>query len=194
MSNSEKLKRERTLVLIKPDAIKRGLVGEIIRRIEQRGLKIVALKMFQPNPDDFKEHYPETEEYLRILGRKTLEDYRQSNLDVKKELGTDDELELGKLIRGWLVEFMCSGPLIKMVVEGLHAVKMVRKLVGSTMPADAEMGTIRGDFSVDSAILANSQKRAVHNLVHASGTLEEAKKEINLWFSPEEIQEYDLKI
>jgi len=71
---------------------------------------------------------------------------------------------------------------------------MVRKLVGSTMPADAEMGTIRGDFSVDSAILANSQKRAVHNLVHASGTLEEAKKEINLWFSPEEIQEYDLKI
>ncbi|TSC95702.1 MAG: nucleoside-diphosphate kinase, partial [Parcubacteria group bacterium Athens1014_26] len=90
----------------------------------------------------------------------------------------------------WIVEFMTSGPIIKMVIQGLHAVEMVRKLVGNTMPSQAEMGTIRGDFSVDSSVLANAQKRAIRNIVHASGNLAEAEHEISLWFTPDEIHVY----
>lgn len=183
-------KEEKTLVLIKPDGVKRGLIGEIIKRIEQRGLKIIALKMFWAKPNQLLKHYPKNKEYLKNLGEKTLLTYQKYNINAKKELKTDDPLKIGEMVHQWLIDFMTSGPIVKMVVQGLHAVEMVRKLVGDTMPAKAEMGTIRGDFSVDSAVLANLQKRAVHNLVHASGTLEEAEREINLWFSPEEIFEY----
>jgi nucleoside-diphosphate kinase len=183
-------KEEKTLVLIKPDGVKRGLIGEIIKRIEQRGLKIIALKMFWAKPSQLLKHYPKNKDYLKNLGEKTLLTYQKYNIDAKKELNTEDPLKIGEMVHQWLIEFMTSGPIVKMVVQGLHAVEMVRKLVGDTMPAKAEMGTIRGDFSVDSAVLANLQKRAVHNLVHASGSLEEAEKEINLWFSSEEIFEY----
>lgn len=183
-------KEEKTLVIIKPDGVKRGLIGEIIKRIEQRGLKIIALKMFWAKPNQLLKHYPKSKDYLKNLGEKTLLTYQKYNIDAKKELKTNDPIKIGEMVHGWLVDFMTSGPIVKMVVQGLHAVEMVRKLVGDTMPAKAEMGTIRGDFSVDSAVLANLQKRAVHNLVHASGSIDEAEKEINLWFSPEEIFEY----
>ena len=185
-----KFKEEKTLVLIKPDGVKRGLIGEIIRRIEQRGLKIIALEMFWPKPHDLDKHYSHNENYLRSLGEKSLATYHKFNLDPHKELGTSDTVTIGRLVRSWLIDFMTSGPILKMVVQGLHAVEMVRKLVGDTMPANAEMGTIRGDFSVDSAALANSEKRAVHNLIHASGSLAEAELEISLWFKPDEIHEY----
>ena len=99
-------------------------------------------------------------------------------------------MEIGKSVRGWILDFMTSGPVVKMVVEGIHAVDMVRKMVGNSIPALAEMGTIRGDYSVDSAALANASKRAVHNLVHASETPEEAAHELSYWFSPEEIYDY----
>lgn len=178
------------MVLIKPDGVKRGLTGEIIRRIEQRGLKIIALEMLWSKPQELDNHYPKDEAYLRSLGEKSLATYHKFNLDAGKELGTNDALEIGRMVRSWLVDFMTSGPIVKMVVKGLHAVEMVRKLCGNTMPANAEMGTIRGDFSVDSAALANTQKRAVHNLVHASGNLAEAEMEIKLWFTPVEIHEY----
>jgi len=184
------LKEEKTLVIIKPDGVKRGLTGEIIRRIEQRGLKIVALKMIWPNKKQMSRHYPNKRFYLLSLGNKTLETYNHFNLDPIKELGVNDPLKIGRMVRRWLIDFMTSGPIIKMIVEGIHAVEMVRKLVGPTMPAKAEMGTIRGDFSIDSAVLANAQKRAVHNLIHASGSLEEAESEIKLWFSKEEIHSY----
>lgn len=185
-----KLKEEKTLVLIKPDGVKRGLVGEIIRHIEQRGLKVIALKMFWAKPEDLKKHYPSTKNYFRNLGEKTLSTYAKYGLDAKKNMGTTDPEKIGEQVQKWLVDFMTSGPVVKMVVQGLHAVEMIRKLVGATMPSDAEMGTIRGDFSVDSAALANAQKRAVHNLIHASGTEAEAEQEIALWFTPEEINEY----
>lgn len=185
-----KLKEEKTLVMVKPDGVKRGLTGEIIRRIEQRGLKIIAMKMFWATPDDLNKHYPPSEDYFKNLGGKTLSTYEKHNIDPKQEFGTDDASVIGKSVQQWLVDFMTSGPIVKMVVQGLHAVEMVRKLVGHTMPAQSEMGTIRGDFSVDSATLANMQKRAVHNLVHASGTIEEAEQEIELWFTKEEIHEY----
>ena len=185
-----KLKEEQTLVLIKPDGVKRGLIGEIIRRIEQRGLKIIALKMLQATKQELCSHYSDSDENLKAMGEKTLATYQKYGLDPIKEIGTNDPVKIGKMVHGWIVDFMTSGPIVKMVVQGLHAVEMLRKLVGNTMPSQAEMGTVRGDFSVDSAVLANAQKRGIRNIVHASGNIAEAEAEIKLWFKPEEICEY----
>jgi nucleoside-diphosphate kinase len=184
-------KKEKTFVLIKPDGVKRGLIGEIIRRIEQRGLKIIALEMIWATPEQIDNHYPKDESWIRNLGEKTLATYKKYGYDPIEEHGTDDPLAIGNEVRKWNIDFLTSGPMVKMVVEGVHAIDMVRKLVGNTIPALAEMGTIRGDFSVDSPVLANRSHRAIHNLVHASGNPEEAKHEIALWFSPEDIHEYN---
>lgn len=183
-------KQERTVVLIKPDGVKRGLIGDIIHRLEQRGLKIIALKMVQTTSKQVDGHYPKDQKWIRRLGEKSLGTYQKYGIDPVKAVGTSDADEIGKMVRGWIVDFMISGPLVKMVVQGVHAVEMVRKLCGNTLPNLAEMGTIRGDYSVDSPALANSDKRAVHNLIHASETLEEAEHELDFWFAPEEIFEY----
>lgn len=183
-------KEEKTVVLIKPDGVKRGLIGEIISRIEKRGLKVIALDMIWATKEQIDGHYPKDEKWITRLGDKTKATYEKYGLDIKEELGTDDSKKIGEMVRGWLVDFMTSGPIVKMVVKGIHAVDMVRKLCGNTMPALAEMGTIRGDFSVDSAAAANRNKRAVHNIVHASETPEEAEHELKFWFSPEEIHDY----
>lgn len=181
---------EKTVVLVKPDGVKRGLVGEVIKRIESRGLKIIAVKMILASREHAHSHYPNTEPWLRGMGEKTLENYKQYDKDPVKELGTADSLEIGKMVAEWNVEFLTSGPMVAMVVQGIHAVDMVRKIVGKTVPAVAEMGTIRGDFSVDSPTLANAGKRALHNVVHASGDQSEAAHELAHWFDPEEIHEY----
>jgi len=183
-------KEEKTLLLIKPDGVKRGLVGEIISRIEKRGLKIIALEMIRATKDQIDSHYPKDEKWIKRLGEKTAKNYSDYGMDIKKELGTEDFYEIGKMVRGWLIDYLTSGPMVKMVIKGIHAIEMVRKLVGKSMPSEAEMGTIRGDFSVDDATAANRDKRAVHNIVHASETPEEAEHEINLWFSPEDIYDY----
>lgn len=184
-------KQERTFLMIKPDGVTRGLTGDIIERVEQRGLKIVALSMFKPTYEQMDNHYPKDEKWITRVGQKTLDTYAKYNIDAQAEVGTTDPLEIGKMVRGWLIDFMTSAPLVKMVVQGIHAIDMVRKLAGPTMPYMAEMGTIRGDFSVDSAIAANKGKRAVKNIVHASETPEEAEHEISHWFSPEEIYDYE---
>ncbi|OHB09718.1 MAG: nucleoside-diphosphate kinase [Candidatus Zambryskibacteria bacterium RIFCSPLOWO2_12_FULL_45_14] len=176
------LKEEQTFVLIKPDGVQKGLIGEIIKRFEQRGLKIAALEMFQPTIEEIDGHYPKDEAWILRLGEKSLSTYRKYNMDPKSLLGTDDQGEIGKMVRGWVVDYMTSGSLVRIIVQGLHAVDMVRKIAGDTLPYRADMGTIRGDFSNDSPALANSEKRAVMNLVHASETPEEAKHEINHWF------------
>lgn len=183
-------REERTLLLVKPDAVQRGLIGEVIRRLEQRGLKVIALQMTEPTREQMNDHYPKEEAWVRRLGQKTLSTYAKYGYSAKEELGTEDELEIGKKVRDWLLDFMTSAPIVKMVVEGVHAVDMIRKLCGATMPALAELGSIRGDFSVDSAASANKEKRSVYNLVHASETPEEAEHEINHWFSPDEILSY----
>lgn len=183
-------KEERTVVLIKPDGVKRGLIGEIISRIERRGLKIISLEMIQATREQVDNHYPKDEKWIRRLGEKTLNNYKTYGIDPIKEVGTDDPFEIGKMVRGWLLDYMTSGPMVKMIVQGIHAIDMVRKLAGKSLPAEAEMGTIRGDFSVDSATAANRDKRAIHNIVHASETPEEAQNEINLWFAVEDIFEY----
>lgn len=183
-------KEEKTVLLVKPDGVKRGLVGEVIKRVESRGLKIISLKMIVASEDMARDHYPNTDGWLRGMGEKTLDNYRQYGKDPIKELGTDNPLEIGKEIAGWNVDFLTSGPIVAMVIQGIHAVDMVRKIVGKTIPAVAEMGTIRGDFSVDSPTLANIGKRAIHNVVHASGDSSEAAHELEHWFKSEEIHEY----
>lgn len=184
------LKQERTVVLIKPDGVKRGLIGEIISRIERRGLKIIACEMFHPTADQIDGHYPKDDDYIKNLGNKSLDTYQKYDMNPMEEMGTNDAYKIGSEVRKWLVSGMTEGPIIKMVVEGIHAIEMVRKIVGKTMPAFAEMGTIRGDFSVDSPDLANRQKRTVRNLIHASGDAQEAAHELSYWFSPEEIFDY----
>lgn len=190
MSAAKKLKEERTFLMLKPDGVRKGLVGEMIRRLEQRDLKIVALEMFQPTLEQVDEHYPKDSAWIKRLGEKSLKTYTQYNLDPNVELGTDNPEEIGKMVRKWLVDYMVSAPLVRMVVEGVHAVDMVRKIVGPTMPYLADMGTFRGDFSSDSAAIANSEKRAVMNLAHASETPEEAAHEIEFWFGNRPIYSY----
>ncbi len=175
-------KEEKTFLMIKPDGVRKGLIGEIIRRLEQRDLKVVALEMFQATKAQVDGHYPKDEKWIRRLGEKTLATYEKYGYDPKKEMGTTDMLKIGKSVRGWLIDYMVSAPLVRMVIQGTHAVAMVRKIVGPTIPSLAEMGTIRGDFSADSPALANKEKRAVANLVHASETAEEAAHEIKFWF------------
>lgn len=183
-------KEEVTFLMIKPDGVKRGLTGEIIRRIEQRNLKIIALGLEKPSRAKIDGHYPKDTNWIHRLGEKTLATYQKYGYDAKRELGTENPDRIGKMVRGWLLDFMCSGPVVKMIVKGVHAVDMVRKIAGGTMPSAAEMGTIRGDFSVDSAAAANRDQRSVHNIVHASETPQEAQHEIAYWFSKKEIYDY----
>jgi len=182
---------ERTLVLVKPDGVKRGLVGRILSRFEEPGLKIVGLKLVRPSREHVESHYPNTPEWIQGMGEKTLQTYREQGKDPIQEIGTDDPMKIGNMIKGWNVDYLASGPLVALVVEGAHAISVVRKICGFTLPAFADPGTIRGDFSITSPIVANELKRAVRNLVHASSDPEEASYEINHWFSEGELCPYE---
>jgi nucleoside-diphosphate kinase len=175
-------KEEQTYVMIKPDGVKKGLIGEIIKRFEQRDLKIVALEMFQPTHEQMDNHYPKNEEWVTRLGQKTISTYEKYDYDALADFGTKEPKKIGPNIRKWLVDYMLSAPLVKMIVQGVHAVDVVRKIAGDTMPYKADMGTIRGDFSIDSPALANKEKRCVANIIHCSETPEEAEHEIKHWF------------
>jgi nucleoside-diphosphate kinase len=183
-------KEEKTFLLIKPDGVRKGLIGDILKRFEQRDLKIVALEMFQATRKEIDNHYPKDEKWIRRLGEKTTATYQKYGRDVKKDFGSEDTLKIGKEVRSWLVEFMISAPMVRLVVQGVHAVDMVRKIVGPTMPYLAEMGTIRGDFSADSPLMANMERRPVLNLIHASETPQEAAHEIKHWFGKSKIYAY----
>lgn len=181
---------QRSLVLLKQDAIKRGITGEIIHRLERTGLKIIGLKLVNPTEEMAKQHYLTTDDNLRAMGEKTLADCLENNIDPVENMGSDDPLVLGKTIWECNVQFLKSGPIIAMVFEGPYAIMNIRNIVGHTVPAKAVPGTIRGDFALDTAVSANKRKRSIYNLVHASGNLEEAEREINLWFSQDEMITY----
>ena len=182
---------ERTFVAIKPDAVKRGLVGEIINRFERAGLKIVAVKMVQVSRELAELHYPADREDLIVgMGQKSLDNYKALEMDAKKELGTDDAKEIGLLVRSWLADYITSGPVMALALESPHSIELVRKLVGNTLPINAQPGTIRGDFSYDSAALGNTKKRPIKNLIHASGNAAEADYELSLWFTSVELMTY----
>ncbi len=184
------VRHERTLILIKPDGIQRALIGEILARLERTGLKIVALKMVRAERRVLERHYPTDEEWLRTIGGKTREAFQTYGMDVRAQMGTEDPLEIGRQVRGWLIEFMQTTPVVAAILEGVHAVSTTRKIIGSTLPVFAEPGTIRGDFSVDAPTVANQARRPVRNLIHASGSPEEAAREVALWFGADEVQAY----
>lgn len=181
---------ERTVVIIKPDGVQRGIAGEIITRFEKAGLKIVAIKMLWVDKELVGKHYSDNEDYLRSIGKKTLENYQKYGIDAQEHIGTMDDLEIGKIVRQWNIEYLTWGPVIAIVLESPHAVELVRKLVGHTFPQVATPGTIRSDYAGDSPLLSNSLKRSVKNLIHASGSVEEANFEIELWFHQHEIHSY----
>lgn len=183
---------ERTLVVLKPDAVQRGIVGDIITRFERVGLKIVAAKLFIPTIELLDRHYPsDRKDFVEGLGNRTLESYHEMGLDPIEQFGHEDAARIGEQVRTWLTDFMRSGPVFAFALEGPHAIEVVRKIVGSTLPQKAQPGTIRGDYSFDSSYLANAANRPIKNLIHASGNKEEAAFELDLWFSDDEIADYD---
>ncbi len=173
---------QKTLVLIKPDAMERNLAGEIIARIQRVGLKIVDCKIVNVDEELALAHYPTTDEWLKKVGQNTISDCDKYNLDVKGMMGTDVDVEIGHLVHEWNVKYLMSSPIMAIVFEGTHAIEVVRKLCGPTLPLLAPAGTIRGDFSSASAISENVIKQPIRNLLHASGSPEEAQREIKLWF------------
>lgn len=181
-------KQERTVILIKPDGIQRSLIGEIIKRYERSGLKLVGVKMVVPTSEHVEKHYTIDPQWRRITGEKTIKSYKDKGLNPPSE----DPLAITAIILNNLKKYMASGPVIAMVWQGVHAVKIARKITGSTEPLTSDVGTIRGDFVLDSYQLSDADGRAVRNLIHASGSVDEAEKEISLWFQPDEIINYRL--
>jgi nucleoside-diphosphate kinase len=187
MSTKNHPKKERTLVILKPDAVQRGLVGEITKRFEEVGLKIVATKMMLPTTEHIEAHYTLDPEWRVKTGEKTIKSYEDRG---QKHPVSDDPIKVTAVILDKLKKYMTSGPVVPMVLEGAHAVAIVRKIVGGTEPLSSDVGTIRGDYVLDSYRVADSDGRSVRNLLHASGSPEEANMEINHWFSPNEIISY----
>lgn len=182
---------ERTVVLVKPDGVKRGLVGEIISRFERAGLKIVAMKMVWVNEDHAAHHYPVSRtEWIESIGKRALETYKEYGRDPGEDLDTMDPTEIGKKMAKWLVDFLTSGPVVAMLLEDENAITTVRKMIGHTFGDKAVPGTIRGDFTHSRGYSSFASKRAGHNLVHASGNKEEAQFEEDLWFKKDEIYMY----
>lgn len=181
--------KERTLVIIKPDGVQRSLIGEIIKRYEQVGLKLVGLKFVLPTPELARAHYSVGgEEWLTAVGAKALVAYAKKG--EAAPFATARECGLAVLERN--TKYLSAGPVVVMVWQGNQAVPLVRKLTGGTEPLTSDIGTIRGDFTLDSYTLADSGGRSVRNLIHASGTTEEAVKEIAIWFKEEELINYRL--
>tara|TARA_Y100000310_G_scaffold344538_1_gene457828 strand:- start:2492 stop:3070 length:579 start_codon:yes stop_codon:yes gene_type:complete len=176
---------ERSLVLLKPDAVQRGISGEIISKFEKATLKIIGLKMVYADEDIAGTHYANDEEWLKSVGTKTKASYEKRGVEV-----TETELEIGQRIRRQLMHFISMSPCVAICIEGHNAIKKVRNIVGPTAPSDAQPGTIRGDFSIDSYSLADQSGRPIQNLIHASDSKESAEKEINIWFTEKEIHPY----
>ncbi len=181
------IKKERTFVIIKPDGVQRSLIGEIIHRIERTGLKLVAMKFVFTNEDNYWEHYNKNDAWFEEKGQNTIDNRKSNNLPVEKSA-----IEYGKDIIRALIKFMTAGPVIMMIWEGNKAVSIVKKIVGGTEPSNSDVGTIRGDFTIDSYELSNVDGRAVRNLIHCSDKPEEAEREIKIWFKEEEILKYRL--
>ncbi len=185
---------EQTLIIIKPDAVKRGLVGKIIETLENVGLKLMAAKMLKPSVDVIKNHYPGTPEWIREMGEKTLSSFKQTGDNVMKIFKTNDPDKLGQFIYVRLIKYWMEGPIVVMVWQGPNAVTVARKLRGHTIPALAIPGTLHAQFSFDSSPLSASLDRVVKTFVHASGSVEEAEREIGYWFPKIELKNYERDI
>ncbi len=184
------VKQEQSLVLVKPDGVQRGLIGESIKRYEQCGLKLVAIKMLIPTKKTSLAHYSVDPDWAFKTGTKSIEGWKAKGLTPP----TEDPIALAQDVRKLLTTFLSSGPVVAMIWQGMNAISIIRKITGGTEPLTSVPGTIRGDYTIDSYQAADTdvEKRAVRNIIHASGSVEEAKKEISLWFKPDEIVSYRL--
>lgn len=180
-------KKERTFVILKPDAVQRGLMGDIITRFEKVGLKTVALKMTMATEQQCWDHYNKDEAWFLKKGANIIKNREDLGMPVEK-----DALEYGKDIIRALVKFMTAGPIVPMILEGNQAMGIVKKIVGGTEPLTSEVGTIRGDYTLDSYELSSYDDRAVRNLIHCSDEVSEAEREIKIWFNDSEIFGYRL--
>ena len=186
--NMEHINKERTLIIIKPDGVQRSLMGEIISRFERLGLKLVGMKFMVPDAEHVEKHYTLDPEWRMSNGQKTIQGYKDKGLEPP----TDDPMEMSGRTLEALKKYMTSGPVLVMVWQGAHAVKISRKIVGGTEPLTSDVGTIRGDFVLDSYQMADMDGRSVRNLIHASGSPKEAEDEIKHWFSDDELVDYRL--
>lgn len=183
------LLHERTLVIVKPDGVQRGLVGEILARFEKKGLKIIGMRMVWPDALLAQKHYDMPESDKIAMGERTLATYREKGVELDKT-----PIEIAEGVQKRLVKYLSTGPVVAMVIEGAHAIAHVRKIRGATNPLSADVGTITADYTIDSYFLSDPDERAIRNLVHASGSDDEANREIALWFGKDEIHDYDLAI
>ncbi len=182
-------KTERTLVIIKPDGVQRSLIGEIIKRYERVGFKLQGMKLLVPTPEQATNHYMVGgEEWLLSVGAKAAAAYEKKGL--KSPFATPREN--GMAILESNARYLSAGPVVAMVWQGAHAVEIMRKITGGTEPRSSDVGTIRGDFMLDSYMMADTDGRSIRNLIHASGAIEEAEKEIPIWFDEKEIFDYRL--
>lgn len=188
MEEKKHPKTERTLVIIKPDGIQRSLLGEIIRRYERVGLKLIAMKALIATEEMAIKHYYEVggDAWLEEVGRKARANYEKKGLESPYKTN----MENGKAVMSSNAKYLSSGPVVAMIWEGNQAVALTRKITGDTEPLSSDIGTIRGDFTLDTYAMADMDQRSVRNLIHASGTPEEAEKEIPIWFSEKEIMKY----
>src|SRR4030042_4622523 len=180
--------KEKTLVMIKPDGIQRSLIGEIIKRYERTGLKLIGIKMIVPTPEHVEKHYTLDPSWRQKNGEKSIKGYKDKGLKPP----TEDPLQMSAMTLEKLKKYLSSGPIMPMVWQGLHAVQIVRKLTGGKEPLTSDVGTLRGDFVMDSYHISEHDNRAVRNLINASGSVEEAENEIKHWFSDNEIFSYKL--
>ena len=181
-------KQEQTLVIVKPDGVQRGLIGEVIKRYETCGLKLIALKMVIPTKELTLKHYSTDPDWALKTGTKSFEALKAQGLPTPG----DDPITFAEGIRKKLMDFMSSGPVVAMVWQGMGAVAIVRKITGSTEPLTSAPGTIRGDYTIDSYTSSNIDDRAVRNIIHSSGSVDEATKEIPIWFNENEILKFRL--
>lgn len=177
--------QERSLVLLKPDTVQRSLVGEVIKRFENTGLKISAMKMIVPTEAQLLTHYNKDDAWYQRKGEGIVTELTAQGKEITKE-----PMEYGKDIIRTIVRYMTAAPVVAMILEGNKAVSVVTKIVGTTEPSTSDVGTIRGDYTVDSYSHATFENRAVRNLVHQSESPEEAEREIVIWFKDEEIMNY----
>lgn len=176
---------EQTLVIIKPDGVQRGLVGEILKRFERSGLKVAAMKMVWPSKEIVGKHYQEDEGYYQSVWEKAKKGAEERGVEMK-----ETPRELGDRIREANMRYLSTGPVVAFVLQGNSAIQSVRNIIGGTNPLTADIGTIRGDLTIDDFSQADTESRAVRNLMHASSEPDEAKREIDLWFTEEEIYDY----
>ncbi len=179
---------EKTVILAKHDCLQRGLVGELIRRFEQRGFRLAAMKMVLPTEELLGQHYADDKEWKISVGKKTIEVMAQKGIKM-----TETEEQIGDRIRAWNMAGLRGGPIVAMLFEGFHAIEVGRKIVGATEPRAAVPGSFRGDYSTESYEVGDTHQRVIRNMVHASGNKKEADREVKIWFNPEDVFDWTRK-